>query len=102
MIREILFKGYDFDDAEVLGCYVQTEEGPAILCQDTKEFVFINPGDVSEFTGMNDINTNPIFENDMLAKEDIAVPVNYRDGAFYVGNALLSVVVADGWVVYCE
>lgn len=99
-MRIILYRGYDFDDAEVLGCYVQTEEGPAILCQDTKEFVFINPGDVSEFTGMNDINTTPIFENDMLTGGDLAVIVTYRDGAFYVGDALLSVVVADGWVVY--
>lgn len=100
MHRQIIFRGHDFDDVEVFGCFVQTMEGPAILCRDEKEFVFINPGELSEFTGMYDINTTPIFENDMLTGGDLAVIVTFRDGAFYVGDSLLSKQVAAGWVVY--
>jgi len=98
-MREIIYRGYDLDDVPVYGCLVHTPEGPAILCREEGEFIHINPGEIGQYTGLEDNNGISVFEGDHLVGQDLMIIVMFRDGAFWVGSSLLKDVVNNGWVV---
>jgi len=96
-MRNIIHRGYDVESNPVFGSLVIMEDSVSIYSFEYEEIIQVDPDAISQYTGIDDPAGDPIFEDDFMSGESICTRVKYRDGAFYVGNSLLSQIVDEGW-----
>ena len=95
-MREILFRGKNYDGEWIEGYYVHQGKSHEIYYKDYQEFPsrFVTPETVGQYTGLTDKNGRKIFEGDIIHLEysqvffggvyfgEYTAEVSYKEGCF--------------------